>query len=119
MMITDNDTRSRGWWKRMAGPVQTRPATHPMLRYAGPDDAAALKDLADLDSSRPPRGVVLVAEVDGELWAAVSLDDGHHVADPFRPTADLLLQMLRRARDLRRAERGRAGRLPRVFPAAA
>jgi hypothetical protein len=119
MMTTDHDIRPTGWWQRLRGPVQPLPAAHPTIRYAGPGDAAALKDLADLDSSRPPRGAVLVAEVDGALWAAVSLDDGHAVADPFRPTADLVFHMLQRARDLRRAEHGRSKRLPRVFPAGA
>jgi hypothetical protein len=96
--------------------VQAPPATRYTLRYAGPDDAEALNRLADLDSSRPPRGVVLLAEVGEEMWAAVSLDDGHAVADPFRPSAGLLLQLLDRARQLRRAERGRMHRLPRVWP---
>ena len=36
-----------------------------------------------------PQLPVLVAEVGGELWAAVSLVDGHLSADPFRPTGEL------------------------------
>ena len=100
----------------MLGPVQEPPSRFPALRYAGPDDADALRRLADLDSSRPPRGVVLVAEVRDELWAAVSLDDGHAVGDPFRPTAELLLHMLQRANVLRRAQRGQMDRLPRAGP---
>jgi hypothetical protein len=32
---------------------------------------------------------VLVAEVDGSLWAALSLDSGAVVADPFRPSMEL------------------------------
>lgn len=117
MITTDHHTRSTSWWRRLLGPVQAPPAARHTLRYAGPEDADALIDLAELDSSRPPRGVVLLAEVGDELWAAVSLDDGHAVADPFRPTAGLLLEMLARSRQLRRAERGRMERLPRVWPA--
>jgi len=104
--------------RRLAGPVQAVPSGgHALtLRYALPGDAAALDRLAQLDSRRAPRGVVLVAEVGGELWAAISLDDRHAVADPFRPTGELVALMLERARQLRRAERGRHAGLPRVWP---
>ena len=60
---------------------------------------------------------MLVAEVGGELWAAVSLDDMHAVADPFRPTGELVALLVERARQLHRSERGRRRqRLPRVWP---
>jgi hypothetical protein len=88
------------------------------MRLALPEDAKALERLAALDSTRAPRGVVLIAEVDGEPWAAISLDDGHLAADPFRPTAELTLQLADRARGVRRELRGdRAARAPRVWPA--
>jgi hypothetical protein len=64
------------------------------LRPAAAADADALELLAELDSSRAPRGDVLVAEVEGTIWAAMSADDGHTVANPFRPTLDLV-QLLR------------------------
>jgi hypothetical protein len=106
--------------KRILGPVQTVDAhvpTAPLtLRYAVPADADALDRLAQLDSRRAPRGAVLVAEVGGEIWAAISIDDMHAVADPFRPTGELVALLLARARQLRRAERGRFGGLPRVWP---
>ena len=63
--------------------------------------------------------MVLLAEVGDELWAAISLDDGHLVADPFRPSGELAFTLAQRARTLKRAERGRMGRLPRVFPTGA
>ena len=66
--------------------------------------------LAQLDSSRPPRGEILVAEVAGELWAAVSLDDDHLVANPFRASGELAFSLNERARELRRAERRQAKR---------
>jgi len=75
------------------------------LRYAVPADAAALDRLAQLDSQHAPRGAVLVAEVGGELWAAISLDDRHAVADPFRPTSELIALLVERARQLRRSQR--------------
>jgi hypothetical protein len=57
-------------------------------------DIDALAKLAALDSSRPLTGRTVVAEVDGQIVAAVSLHDGRVVADPFAPTADLV-EMLR------------------------
>jgi hypothetical protein len=60
------------------------------LRYGRADDDAALARLAALDNAAVPASPVLVAEVDGELWAARSLLTGHVVADPFRPTAPLV-----------------------------
>ena len=108
--------------KRLAGPVQELPhdgAPSLTLRYAVPADVDALGRLAQLDSRRPPRGVVLVAEVGGELWAAISLDDHHAVADPFHPTGELVALLVQRARQLRRSERGRVAGLPRVWPESA
>jgi hypothetical protein len=65
------------------------------IRPAADADAAALSSLARLDSSRPLRGAILVAEADGVLVAALSLEDRRVVADPFRPSgiAAMLLRM--------------------------
>ena len=57
------------------------------IRRADVRDADAIARLAELDSTRAPEGLVLVAEHDGELWAAISANDGHVAADPFRPSA--------------------------------
>lgn len=73
------------------------------IRQASPADAEAVRDLADLDSSRPPHDPVLLGEVGGEIWAAVSLDDDHVVADPFRPAREVAALLLERAGQLRRA----------------
>src|SRR5918993_3320139 len=93
--------------KNLLGPTQDVQAASPAvtIRYARPDDALALLELADLDSSTPPHGVVLVAEVAGRLWAAHSLDDGHAVADPFRPTGELSFLLAERARQVAGAAR--------------
>ena len=56
------------------------------IRRGAPADEAVLARLAALDEARPLVGEVLVAEVDGELWAAVELAGGRTIADPFRPT---------------------------------
>jgi hypothetical protein len=86
------------------------PGSHAPLRIrqARHADAAALERLASLDSSRAPRGDVLIAEVGDELWAAFSLEDGHHIADPLRPSADAVLMLAQRGRQLRREGRRRA-----------
>jgi hypothetical protein len=111
-------------WRLIRGPQQEldngraphAPGKSLKIRFASPDDAVALERLAHLDSSRAPRGVVLLAQVDGELWAAVSLDDGHLVADPWRPSGELAFLLSQRARSVRRAEQGQMARLPRVWP---
>jgi hypothetical protein len=93
-------------FKQLMGPSQAVPtAADVTLRHARVEDAQALTELAQLDSSRAPDGAVIVAEVAGELWAAVSLDDGHAVANPFRPSGELSFRLLERARDLNRAAR--------------
>jgi hypothetical protein len=76
------------------------PTASVTIRYAGPDDALVLLNLAYLDSSRAPDGVVLVAEVGGQLWAARSVEDGHAIADPFRPSGELALLLAERALQL-------------------
>ena len=60
------------------------------LRVARPDDAPAVRRLAQLDSSRPPSGRVLLAVVGSEPVAALGVETGTVVADPFRPTADVV-----------------------------
>jgi hypothetical protein len=88
------------------------------IRRASDSDVVALHDLAELDSSRAPHGDVLVAEVGSELWAAVEVDSGAAIADPFRPSADLVELLRFRAdamRGDRRVERRRlGGLLPRL-----
>lgn len=61
------------------------------IRAATSNDGRTLTRLAALDSAPAlPSGPVLVAEVDGEPRAALSLHDGRAVADPFEPTAELV-----------------------------
>jgi len=97
--------------KKLAGPTQAVPVgANVTVRYARRDDAQALAALAALDSSHAPGGDVLVAELDGELWAAVSLHDGHAIANPFRPSGELAFHLLGRARELRRATRSKPER---------
>ncbi|MEA2198732.1 MAG: hypothetical protein QOJ25_2783 [Solirubrobacteraceae bacterium] len=61
------------------------------IRPAYADDDLALVRLAALDSAEgPPPAPRVVAEVDGELRAAVSLEDGSAIADPFFASADIV-----------------------------
>jgi len=83
------------------------PGAHDLtLRYATAADAEALERLAQLDSAHVPAGTVLAAAVDGDVWAAVSIEHGDAVADPFRPTGELVSLLHERARQLRRRPRG-------------
>jgi hypothetical protein len=59
------------------------------IRLADAADAGAVARLAALDSASPPTGETLLAELGGELWAAVEVESGATIADPFRPSADV------------------------------
>ena len=71
-----------------------------IIRRTTPDDVTALHRLATLDSKRPIESDALVAEVDGELLAAVSLTGDEAIANPFRHTADLVAMLEMRAAQL-------------------
>jgi hypothetical protein len=73
------------------------PITACTIRAATTADGAALERLAALDSRRPLRGEILVAEHDGAIVAALSLEDRSVVADPFRPTANAVALLHARA----------------------
>jgi hypothetical protein len=77
-----------------------------VLRADRPNDEQALRRLAALDSVRPIKGRAILAEVDGRAVAAIGLDDGKVVADPFEHTADVVELLRVRADRLEpRAER--------------
>jgi hypothetical protein len=88
------------------------------IRFAYPDDDAALRYLAALDSRRIPAGPLLVAEVAGELWAAVSLTgERGAISDPFHHTSELVALLRQRADRLTRQGRHRAALQPAVTAA--
>jgi hypothetical protein len=74
-----------------------------LIRVAGADDAAGIRRLAALDSAAAPAGDMLLAEVDGEIRAAVSLDGRHAIADPFRSSAGELDLLRMRVAQMRLA----------------
>jgi hypothetical protein len=88
------------------------PITEPILiRLATDADAAAIERLAALDSSGVPSGQLLLAEVGGELRAALRVHDEAVIADPFAPTSGLVALLSARAGHLRgrRGVRARLG----------
>lgn len=85
-----------------------------LIRLARPEDREALTRLAELDSGRAPVGPALVAEVRGDIWAALSLDDRSAVADPFRPTGELVALLAERAGQLVRGRTPRPRRRSRL-----
>ena len=78
------------------------------IRRAQAGDEAALAKLAALDSHPRLSGAVLVAEVQGEIWAAAEIDGAWVLADPFRPSGELALMVAHRAGELRMAAARRA-----------
>jgi hypothetical protein len=72
-----------------------------VIRPERPQDRRALDRLAGLDSASVPSSPLLLAEVDGELRAALSLADGAAIADPFHRTATLVSLLTVRAEQLR------------------
>ena len=80
------------------------------MRAATTDsDERIVHKLAVLDSAADPAGPVVIALVDGRPVAAASLVDGHVVADPFQPTADVVeLLQARVAASARSRPPGRA-----------
>lgn len=83
------------------------------IRRATWADARAVERVAQLDSRPAPAGEVLVAEVDGDVMAVKPLDGGEPVADPFRPTNELMRLLEVRAGQMRTADSVRADALPR------
>ena len=78
---------------RDAGPVAIRPAQTA--------DEPAIERLAQLETAAAPCGELLLAEADGEVVAALPVNGGRPLADPFRRTAAVVELLALRARQLR------------------
>jgi hypothetical protein len=74
------------------------------IRWALPADLPSLERVAGLDSKRLPAGPLLVAAVDGRIWAALSTLDGSVIADPFVPSGDLVGLLRTRAGQLQASQ---------------
>lgn len=70
------------------------------IRFAGPADAEDVRQLALLDSAGHTGGDTLVAEVDGQIRAALPLERGRVIADPFEPSAEIASLLALRAKQL-------------------
>lgn len=66
-----------------------------VIRPAAPDDGPMLARLAEASERRFPSGLVLVAEVESQLVAALPVEASYVLTDLRRPTADVvqLLQL--------------------------
>jgi hypothetical protein len=95
-----------------AAAAAAAPRDDVVLRRSTANDAPALARLAQLDGAPRPVGAVLIAELDGEIVAALPVDGGRAIADPFRPTAQLVELLQTRALGTAAPVR----RLPRLRP---
>lgn len=96
---------SRLFRHRLSKRVNARRAPGPSarltLRPATGEDDEALARLAALYDRPLPSGPLLLAEVDGELQAALTLTGGQELMQPYLPTAALVELLALRAKQLR------------------
>ena len=85
---------------------ENHPATV-SLRWTDVDEAGALAAVAARDSRQLPAGPWLVAEVEDQPLAALSLATGEVIADPFSRTTELRSLLELRAMQLRSRVRAR------------
>jgi hypothetical protein len=71
-----------------------------VVRLATQADQRSLDRLAQLDSTTRPAGDTVIGELQGRPVAAVSLNDGRAIADPFLPTAEIVALVRLRAEQL-------------------
>ena len=89
-----------------------------IIRSSTEHDSPAIARLAALDSAPALSGPALVAEVDGEMRAALPMDGSRPIADPFAETVHLL-ELLRSHAAALDTARPRRQRQRRLAPAAA
>jgi hypothetical protein len=90
-----------------------------IIRRSTDEDRLAIVELAALDSRRVPQAEALLAFIGTELRAALPLDGGEAIADPFHHTAELVdLLRVRATQALQRRDRP-TGRLAALRPRAA
>lgn len=88
------ETARDAWQRRQRGELK--------IRDVAEADAADLLRLARLDAqARPPDGRIIVAEDRGVVVAAMSVENGATIADPFRATAPVVVMLRLRAEQMR------------------
>jgi hypothetical protein len=88
--------------------------TNITVRRAASADQPALARLAALDGASPPTGPMLVAEADSRMLAALPIGAGRPIADPFEPTAEVVVLLQLRAAQLAERREGRHRLVERV-----
>jgi hypothetical protein len=83
-----------------ARPPALAPTAAITLRLADPGEETAIERLAGLSGRVAPSGRYLLAEVDGQLWAALPLGGGEAFADPFLPAMEVKALLSLRAAQL-------------------
>src|SRR5918911_4153283 len=71
------------------------------VRWEAPDDHDAVHELEELSGAPILQGTLLVAEQAERIVAAIALESGRLVADPFVPTADVQALLAFRAEQVR------------------
>ena len=71
------------------------------IRPSRDDDAQAVERLAELEERGVPAGPLLLAEVEGTVEAAVGLEGGEALANPFVASAEVVSLLELRAGQLR------------------
>ena len=71
------------------------------IRPLREDDVAAVHRLAELEERPVPPGPLLLAEVEGTVEAAVGLEGGETIANPFVASAEVVSLLELRADQLR------------------
>lgn len=79
-----------------------------VMREATEDDRGALLQLASMDDQGSLRGRILVAESGERILAAISVDSGRTIADPWSHTDGLVHLLALRAEQLRASARTHA-----------
>jgi hypothetical protein len=78
-----------------------------IIRPARAADADAVRRVAQRDSQAVPDGDLLIAVVAGEVHAAIAVDGGDVIADPFRRTEELVRMLALRRLQMQRLDPGR------------
>ena len=96
-----DDMRARASKRPTTSPREEHNVKTISIRRAVEADRPVIERLAALDSSPTPTGAILIAEVGDEPQAAMQIATGVTVANPFRPTANLVELLSHRAATLR------------------
>jgi hypothetical protein len=73
-----------------------------VIRPARAADVDLVRRVAQRDSRAVPDGDLLIAVVDREVQAAIALDSGDVIADPFRRTEELVRMLALRRLQMQR-----------------